>query len=295
MASEGARPKSSVKPSTTAAYEHGARGESSAAKTKGGRTAQARRRSASIVLTKSYGDDAYGFLDNVGKQTFGTGTTTPAAPRAAASAPTVGTTRTPSGGGATSFLNRRVGWNGSQLRAPQRAPSFTATAPSTGARFNKGTSARLIILAMGVAGVSIIFAGRNFKPYESKVGNKTVKVPGTLHAFAGLTIAGTIALIVNEVSAELGIVFAVGLGFLALTDAQAFAAWGSKVFGGGVPSSGTSKGGQSTGGATNFPVSPHALPQGGIWEPPGGVGSNAPGATGPGQGPVEVPPGSPSG
>lgn len=145
--------------------------------------------------------------------------------------------------GPTTFLNQRVTWNGSQLQAPTSAPSPTLSSGSGfGATFNKATSARLILLAIGVGGVVIIVSSKNYPAYTSP--QNGVTVPGTLHAFAGLTIAGTIALAVNEVLPDVGVVFAVGLVFLALNDAFGtkqhpgpLTTLGTAIFGKGTPSS----------------------------------------------------------
>lgn len=200
------------------------------------------------------------------------------------------------------FLTRRVSWGGSQLRPPAEGnltrrvggvnvgvPSSSGSVTATKATFQKATSARLILLSMGVAGVAIIVNSKGYPAYTAQGPNGAVKVPGTLHAFAGLTIAGTIALVVNEVSPDLGIVFAVGMVFIALADVKVFLTLGEAIFGKGKPIAAKPP---STGGASNIPnVSPNTpSPQGGQWLPSGNPGVQ-PG----GQGPIEVPYGSPSG
>lgn len=155
------------------------------------------------------------------------------------------------GGGGGGFFDKRITWGGSQLQAPKTAPTFGGSTASP--RFNKGTSARLIILAMGVAGGAILISGRNIKPYDSGVKDsqgKPITVPGNLHSFAGVVIAGTIALIVNEVSADLGMLFAVSMGFIALADVKAYTAIGNAIFGGGGTGS---PGKQYIGGGTSLP------------------------------------------
>jgi hypothetical protein len=177
------------------------------------------------------------------------------------------------------FLNQRVslGRSGYAVGAPSEAPSFGGgEAPATLTRYSKGTSTRLIIVALGVGGAAIIIGGNRFPAYTSNVNGKNVKVPGTLHAFAGLLIAGTIALIVNEVAPDLGMALAIGLIFIAIGDAKVFVNLGDRIFGKNTPAVGGGKtasgGGYPTSKAGGYQIGPST-----------GIGTSS-GPTGPGGG-----------
>lgn len=88
-------------------------------------------------------------------------------------------------------------------------------------------SSRIIILAMGVAGAAIIIGGQSIPSYQ--VGN--TKVPGNMRAFAGVVIAGTVALVLNEISPTVGMMFGVSLIFVAVADVKAFTSLGNAIFG----------------------------------------------------------------
>lgn len=206
-----------------------------------------------------------------------------------AAEPTTGTTKTRPGPG---WLDQRVslGQSGRQLGAPTSAPSFgTSAAPATLTNYSKTTSTRLIVVALGVGGAAIIISGKRFPSYTSSVNGKDVKVPGTLHAFAGLLIAGSVALVVNEVAPDLGMALAVGLIFIALGDAQVFVSLGDRIFGKNRPNPAPAPAAKSPGNVgtgKGVPVLPSPPSGGGIWSPPQGPGGSQP---------IEVPYGSPSG
>lgn len=239
------------------------RGTTSANPSSATSAARGKTTSKPTTLTSTW-QQAQGFLGNAGKRT----TALPAVEQPKVKVPRGAAEQLNQPATSSEYpWNKRVSWGGSQLQAPRRAPTFST--PSSNTRFNKGTSARLIILAMGVAGFSIIFQGRNYKAPKGS------KVPGSLHAFAGLTIAGTIALIVNELSPDLGMAFAVGLLFLAGKDIfgdpnqpGAFAQWGALVFN---PNAVTPAGQNTTGGSTPFPTSGTTFPKGTTYDPKTGI------------------------
>lgn len=192
----------------------------------------------------------------------------------------------------TPWYQRRVAAAGVSAGAPTSAPTVgtgrTGVGTVSGVHFDRVTSSRLIILSMGVSGVAVIIAGQGIAATTEQVGNHTVKVPGNMRAFAGIIIFGTVALIINEFSPDLGALFALMSVLLAFADAQLFTTLGNVVTGTKAPAHPPATSGQQTPAFTSptIPVRPGPPAGGGIWYPPSGPGGNAP---------KEVPYGSPSG
>jgi len=111
-----------------------------------------------------------------------------------------------------SWWNQRLALGGSTQR-----PTF-ASSGNTGLRFDKQTSARLIVVAMGVSGAAIIIKGGNATVVESG----GVKVPGNLRAFTAVIVLGTVSLVLNEVSPSIGTLAAIAMLFVAATRVNAF-------------------------------------------------------------------------
>ena len=141
---------------------------------------------------------------------------------------------------------------------------------------DRATSARIIIVVVGVSAVGpVAYSAMHKAPTKSytKVGNEVIAVPTHLRALGGVFIAGTVALVVNEVSPPLGLALALILGLdVVLTTFTGkgglFNALGGGLFG-------ATTGTASSDGAVNAPVNiPHQTPP------------NTPGGTLPITGPV---------
>lgn len=105
-----------------------------------------------------------------------------------------------------------------------RFPTSGASTTFAGGADRKQSS-RIIILAMGVAGAATILTPTS----AYQVGN--TKVPGNMRAFAGVIVAGTVALVINEISPSIGMLFGVSLIFIAIADAKVFTNFGNAIFG----------------------------------------------------------------
>lgn len=107
-----------------------------------------------------------------------------------------------------------------------RAPNLST--PGIGSTLDRTTSARIIVVAVALAGIGAVAhdAITSGTPTKStmKVGNETITVPTHLHTLAGVVIVGTIALVANEFSPQVGL----ALGLLLLLDV------GVNVFAGGT-------------------------------------------------------------
>jgi hypothetical protein len=115
---------------------------------------------------------------------------------------------------------RRLGFREGTFAAPSTAPTFASGADKT-------TSARFIILGLGVGGATIMLTGHA----QATTTADGKQVPGNLRAFAGLLVAGSVALIANEVSPTLGLMFGVSLFFVALGDGKILLRISDALFG----------------------------------------------------------------
>lgn len=81
---------------------------------------------------------------------------------------------------------------------------------------DKTTSARVIIVAVALGAIGVVARSAMQKaPTKSTVklsGGATIAVPDHLRSLAGVFVMGTIALIVNEFSAGLGLAMGIGIG-----------------------------------------------------------------------------------
>jgi hypothetical protein len=85
----------------------------------------------------------------------------------------------------------------------------------SGGSLDRATGARLIVVIVGVSAVGVIaYDAMHKAPGKEQVtvGNATVLVPQHLRSIAGVFVAGTVALIVNEVSPMFGVALALILG-----------------------------------------------------------------------------------
>lgn len=123
----------------------------------------------------------------------------------------------------------------------QRPPSPSATSAGSGGggggtfsspdarlpipTFDRQSSARIIIVATALAGIGAVARDVINGPVVpsstiTTVGGDKIKAPAHLHSLAGVLIAGTVALIVNEFSPQIGmalgvlLVFDVGVGLV---------------------------------------------------------------------------------
>jgi hypothetical protein len=181
---------------------------------------------------------------------------------------------------------RRSSGSGSTLSAP----SFSLVGDGGGG-LDRATSARIIIVVIGVSAVgSVAYSAMHKAPAKSytKVGNETIAVPTHLRALGGVFIAGTVALVVNEVSPPLGLALALILGIdVVLTTFTGkgglFNALGGGLFGATTGAAGSS-------GAVNAPTDvPHQTPP----HTPGGT-LPITGPVGPTKPPVHHVPGGPN-
>lgn len=155
---------------------------------------------------------------------------------------------------------RRSSGGGSTLQAP----SFSLVGGGGGG-LDRGTSARIIIVVVGVSAIgSVAYSAMHATPTKAytKVGAETIAVPTHLRALGGVFVAGTVALIVNEVSPPLGLALALILGIdVVLTTSTGkgglFGALGGGLFG------------KATGG-----IGAPAVPQGAVTQVPQQVAPN---------------------
>lgn len=126
------------------------------------------------------------------------------------------------------------------IRPPQfGSPSLGGMSTTLGSGYDRKQSSRIIILAVGVGAAAIIIGGSKIPAYavhakDSSGKDVTALVPGNMRAFAGIVVAGTVALIINELSPDLGMLFAVSLIFIAIADVKVFTSFGDALFGKGT-------------------------------------------------------------
>jgi hypothetical protein len=152
---------------------------------------------------------------------------------------------------------------------------------------NKESVAKFIIFATALGAIGAVANDLSRHTQATTLSNG-VKVPAHLRALGGAFIAGTIALILNEVYPAAGAVMGAGIvGIIVIPNwtpllGKIGGVFDAKTVGPKAP---------ATGGSSNLPKS--LPPQGGVWLPGGNPGPQR-GAS-PGTGPIEVPYGSPSG
>lgn len=110
--------------------------------------------------------------------------------------------------------------------APTRSATGSLNAPDARLQlptWDRQTSARIIVVAVAIAGIGAVTRDVISGPAAptsqiTTVGGTTIKAPAHLHSLAGVLIVGTLALVVNEFSPQIGLalgvllVFDVGVG-----------------------------------------------------------------------------------
>lgn len=95
------------------------------------------------------------------------------------------------------------------------ARGYGLSAPTSAPTFSRSTSARIILLAGAVNAVAVAIRNSGKQPVKATVGSHTVTIPASLRSYAGTVILVTVALIVNEVSPDIGMLMAVGIAIMA--------------------------------------------------------------------------------
>ena len=163
------------------------------------------------------------------------------------------------------WYNRRV--TTAALGTPTRGTTLGRGSAGTGTfHLDKATSAHLIMISMGVSAVAVVVNGRGIP--AAYVGN--TRVPGNMRGYAAVIVLGTLSLVVNELSSDLGMLAAVGMVFVALADTTLFTRIGN-LFGGigvgGIPPTSPTPTGPTTGPMTPSSPGPGAQPGGGVHKP----------------------------
>lgn len=131
-------------------------------------------------------------------------------------------------------------WESPKTRREFVSTPTTSSGRPGGTYADRTTVSRLIILAVGINSVVILWHSATDKgaatPQQVFLPDgSSLKIPRNLRAFAGTIIAGTLALFVNEVNADLGLLMAVGLVFIAFADVKFYDAIGGALMTGTSP------------------------------------------------------------
>ena len=165
------------------------------------------------------------------------------------------------------------------------------TIGSSGVQMSTQTGTNIVLGCIVGAALAVSFRhikASNGQPSVMQLQDgRQIRVPSNLRSLGGVMLAGTVCLVLVQLNTPLGVVF----GVLLLLDSGFGTAVGNfsdSFFGLGKANTQVVPKSSGTGGASNFPSTP---PRGGGISLPGGN----PGVQRGGQGPIEVPYGSPSG
>jgi hypothetical protein len=114
-----------------------------------------------------------------------------------------------------------------QLGRPTSAPK---TATVSGMHFDRKQVSRIIFIAAGVDAIAIVIRDRNLKPVSTQVSNQhVITIPASMRAYAAVIVMTVVALIVNEISPTIGVVFAAVMVLMALANTDIFLFLGAIV------------------------------------------------------------------
>lgn len=115
------------------------------------------------------------------------------------------------------------------------APNLNLSGGQFAGTIDRTTSARIIILATALSAIVVVVRdAQGAAPGKTTVSTgagQTVTVPTHLRSLGGVFIAGTVALVVNEVNPEIGLLMGLGLGFVTLGSTDVFSRIGGGFFG----------------------------------------------------------------